>query len=170
MFVEVQLHLGTLKRQCVELQLCEVTKTKTLKQTHLWILIRALTSEKTVVPAHLRLGRHKGNTSWAQGPCKLSRTTTVLKKLQEFYYKQLKTYCTELDNVFLSWNDRRADSLCSVQLQTNTTPQILPCSHFNDFKGAILPKVLREYFYFNKMATLPELIPTDVLAITKSLN
>lgn len=49
-------------------------------------------------------------------------------------------------------------------------PQIPPWCHFNDFKGAILPKVLWEYFYFDKMATLLELIPTDVLAITKSLN
>lgn len=56
-FVEVQLQLWTLKSRYADLQLSEVTKNKTLKQTHPWILITALTSEGTVAPAHLRSGK-----------------------------------------------------------------------------------------------------------------
>lgn len=44
------------EKGCVGLQLSEVTKNKTLKQTDLWILITALRSEKTELLAHLRSG------------------------------------------------------------------------------------------------------------------
>ena len=131
MFAEVRLHLRTLKRWCVDLQLSEATENKTSKQTHPWILVRAPTSEKTGAPAHPRSGETQSKHPWALGPFRPLRTTTMPKKLKEFYSKQLKTYRSQLDNVFLSWSDRRADSLCSVQLKTNSMPQIPPRSHFN---------------------------------------
>lgn len=62
------------EKGCVGLQLSEVTKNKTLKQTDLWILIRALRSEKTEVLAHLRPGKAQRENLMS------TRTVQILQK------------------------------------------------------------------------------------------
>lgn len=56
----------------MDLELSEVTKCISLKQTHPWILIKAITSEKTVVPARMRSvdtqKKHPASTRPVQTP------------------------------------------------------------------------------------------------------